>query len=82
MQYGVFIKGQVCVSTQCMWQQCYTMYSCKGAPVAAASITPGLACANQNVTFTADTTNIQGDFTLTWMYPNTATYVSGGGNTK
>src|SRR5690606_12002553 len=33
-------------------------------------------------TFTADTTNIQGDFTLTWMYPNTATYVSGGGNTN
>ncbi len=83
VQYGAFTTGQVCVSA---YNACGTSPSrcmiVKGAPIAAASITPGLACANQNVTFTADTTNIQGDFTLTWMYPNTATYVSGGGNTN
>ncbi|MBX3107527.1 MAG: hypothetical protein KF877_13040, partial [Bacteroidetes bacterium] len=83
VQYGVFIKGQVCVSAyNACGSSATRCIPVKGAPVAAASITPGLACANQNVTFTADTTNIQGDFTLTWMYPNTATYVSGGGNTN
>ena len=83
VQYGVFTKGQVCVSAyNACGSSATRCIPVKGAPIAAASITPGLACANQNVTFTADTTNIQGDFTLTWIYPNTATYVSGGGNTN
>ncbi len=58
----------------------------RGAPNTPASITanPSSWCANTSgIEFNANTSNVSGNYTLSWTYPgpSVATYVIGGGNT-
>ncbi len=84
VDYTSFTNGQVCVSAT---NGCGTSASrcivVKGAPSTPASITanPATWCANDlGIDFTANVSNVTGIYTLSWAYPNTTTYVSGGGN--
>ncbi|MEZ5069101.1 MAG: T9SS type A sorting domain-containing protein [Bacteroidia bacterium] len=85
VDFSSFTTGQVCVSSTNL---CGTSASrcipVKGAPNTPASITanPSSWCANDaGITFTADVSNVTGGYTLSWAFPPTTTYVSGGGNT-
>ena len=85
VDFSSFTTGQVCVSSTNL---CGTSASrcipVKGAPNTPVSITanPSSWCANDaGITFTADVSNVTGGYTLSWAFPPTTTYVSGGGNT-
>ena len=85
VNFGTFTNGQICVSSHntcgTSASRCITV---KGAPNTPASITanPATWCAyDAGIDFTANVSNVTGIYTLSWAYPNSTTYVAGGGNT-
>ncbi|MBV6453925.1 MAG: hypothetical protein FNNCIFGK_01162 [Bacteroidia bacterium] len=84
VNFGTFTNGQICVTTNntCGFSldRCITV---KGAPNKPSGITanPSTWCAyDAGIEFTANVSNITGIYSLSWSYPNSTTYVQGGGN--
>ncbi|MEZ5108373.1 MAG: GEVED domain-containing protein [Bacteroidia bacterium] len=84
VNFGTITTGQICVKTHnaCGFSldRCITV---KGAPNKPSSITadPSTWCAyDAGIEFTANVSNITGIYSLSWSYPNSTTYVQGGGN--
>jgi hypothetical protein len=86
VNFSNFTTGQVCVSaTNVCGTSATRCITVKGAPNTPAGISanPSSWCANEaGIEFNADISNVSGGYTLSWTYPSTTTYVSGGGNSN
>ena len=86
--FGTFTTGSLCVSAiNTCGNSSSRCIAIKGAPNAPTTLTasPATWCANDiGIQFTANTINLTGAYSLSWLYPlpPIATYSAGGGNSN